>query len=131
MEDLERFMEDYNEVFEQLRETLDFVRYTYERGNHIIMARSLPHEVTITFYNPISERDETVMIRIPEQIIFTCEDIVIQHDEHGETKVKILCEDDKVYEVSVGETVISERDRLVRNRLVIEHLGKKLKRKAL
>jgi len=131
MDDLEKFMDDYNEVFEQLRETLDFVSYTYERGNHIIMAKSLPHEVTITFYNPISERDETVMIRIPEQIIFTCEDITIIHDEHGETNVKLLCEDNKVYEIEVGETVISERDRLIRNRIVIELLGKKLLNKAL
>jgi len=129
--DLERFMKDYDEVFEQLREALDFINYTYERGNHIIMAKSLPHEVSITFHNPISERDETITIRMPEQIIFTCEDIVIQHDEHGETKVKLLCEDGKVYRIEVGETIISERDRLVRNRLVIEHLGKKLKRKAL
>ena len=127
MADIERFMGDYDEIFEQLRERLDFIDYTYERGNHIIRAKSLPHEVSITFHNPISERDETVMIRIPEQIIYTCEDITITHDEHGETNVKLLCEDNKVYEVEVGETVISERDRLVRNRIVIELLGKKLK----
>ena len=107
MEDIGKFLKDCEDVFEQLRERLDFVEYTYERGNHIIMARALPHEVSITFYNPISERDETVTIRIPEQIIYTCEDITIIHDEHGETNVKLLGEDNKVYLIEVGETDIS------------------------
>lgn len=112
----------YKDLFDSLFDELDYVDYEYQIGNHIIRCRSLPHNVSVRFYNFITERDDEVTINVDRDVLYVNSNVSLEHDEHGFTKVKLLCDEGYVYIIRVYETNIGNRDRLIRNKIILKRL---------
>ena len=113
------------EFVDQLFDDIRYEEYTYIRGNHIIKAEILPHNVTYTFHNPIFDRVDRVNIRLAENRFITNRKVYVDHDEHKPVVVKFLNGDDVYYLIDVENIDTPNINNLVKNRIILREYIKK------